>query len=107
MSTDRPMAARVSLDMGTNSMTRTSTSSTPSSSDDAWGVLSYVLAGMLFYGGMGTSTRCGSSSSAWLSDSRRVSTSSSNGTEPCLNRTTTGRVSERDRVSPGVPHSGA
>ena len=53
MSTDRPMAAKVSLDMGTNSMTRTSTSSTPSSSDDAWGVLSYVLAGMLFYGGIG------------------------------------------------------
>lgn len=53
MSTDRPMAAKVSLDMGMNSMTRTSTSSTPSSSDDAWGVLSYVLAGMLFYGGIG------------------------------------------------------
>ena len=39
--------------MSTNSMTRTSTSSAPSSDGDAWGVLSYVLAGMLFYGGIG------------------------------------------------------
>ncbi|MSS45417.1 hypothetical protein FYJ43_05055 [Cutibacterium sp. WCA-380-WT-3A] len=47
------MTARVSMDMDTNSMTRTSTSSAPSSDGDAWGVLSYVLAGMLFYGGIG------------------------------------------------------
>ena len=53
MNTNGAMAAKVGMDMGTNSMTRTSTSSAPSSNDDAWGVLSYVLAGMLFYGGIG------------------------------------------------------
>ena len=53
MSTSGVMAAKVSKDMSTNSMTRTSTSSAPSSDGDAWGVLSYVLAGMLFYGGIG------------------------------------------------------
>lgn len=39
--------------MGTNSTTRTDTSSRSAQNEDGWGVLSYVLAGMLFYGGIG------------------------------------------------------
>ncbi|MDO4412034.1 hypothetical protein [Cutibacterium sp.] len=52
MSTTSPTTARVTLDMSMNPARRTGRSRL-SSNNDAWGVLSYVLAGMLFYGGIG------------------------------------------------------